>query len=446
MGALSDSQSQTYASALLTLGHGYPLWIPEPNNALSTQYKETGVRIGDVGVLADDGGFDFIFNVCCAADDPVNQFGVPLGFQPLSWDPGSKRETPKIFRPQHPIASKGAKQRGIAVEGLVSLPYMLYSALHGFKLIRTLSIFPIGGGGGIKIEFSEGKGAVIMPPNGADRADCLDFAVFREYAQKHATSWYEYINGTLGREVDNGALYFITGIDKTDCWENAVVKDEVRERSCELIFTTSGLVGDGRLRLSTSSMCMSVASRCSPEGNSKQNQALFVRGFRIAMRRKVKFFGNLKVEVRSTKDLSPDDFPGRRDGNAPFSRNRSTSNGAGPSSSTSSISPSTSGRSRTSNPPYESDDSGNSSESHTLRFYHPLNSINDSILSSYDTIELVITHDDDWMGLLRDEDIFMPDDRTLLDRFQVSSRVTVSSGNFAFYVATGKLMAYALKV
>ncbi|KAL0569231.1 SCF ubiquitin ligase complex subunit cdc4 [Marasmius crinis-equi] len=429
MGVLLDSESQIYASALCTLGHGYPLWIPEPNNALSAQYQESGVRIGDVGVLTDDGGFNFVFNVCSPADDPVNQFGLPPGFQPLHWDSGSRREISKRFRPGAPILSRGARTWDIAVEASASPPLVLCSIIYFSKLIETTSGFPLGGGGGIKIKFSEGKGAVVMPPNGADRVDCLDLAVFREYAQKYAVSWYEFINGTLGREVDNGAIYFITGFDNTDCWENAVVNDQFREQSCELMFTTNGLIGDARLRLSTSSMRVSVSSRCSPEDNRKQNQTLFIRGFRIAIRRKIKFLGNVKVEVRSTKHLSPDDFV-RKGGKPPFGQSHSSTS-SDFSNTNSSLFGSTAGnRSHTpETPSSDTDDTSSSSsvESNTPQFYHPLNAINDYILRSEDSIEVAITHDSDWISLLRDEDIFMPDSSTLIERFKTSSGFSSSS-------------------
>ncbi|EEB98061.1 hypothetical protein MPER_02497, partial [Moniliophthora perniciosa FA553] len=66
-------ESQTYARLLFPLRHGYALWIPEPNELLPPQNRETGVRIGDVGLITEDGGFDYIFNICAAADDPINQ-------------------------------------------------------------------------------------------------------------------------------------------------------------------------------------------------------------------------------------------------------------------------------------------------------------------------------------------------------------------------------------
>ncbi|KAG7089213.1 hypothetical protein E1B28_010915 [Marasmius oreades] len=322
----------------------------------------------------------------------------------MNWD-GSKREISNRFRPGIPILSRGAKTWNLDVGG----------ALSAFGLL-------VGAGGGIKIQFSEEKGAVVMPPKGADRTDCQNLAVFREYAKMNSPSWYEFINGTLGREVDNGAIYFITGFDKTNRWENAVIQDQSRERGCELIFTTSGLAGDGHLRLSSSSMSMSISSRCSPDGNPHQNQSLFIRGFRIAMRRKV-IFNSSAVEVKSTQNLSPEDLFGRKGGGgSPFSRSSSTSSGSASAMETISSS--------SSSPTFRSSQRGSSPASDTsydtissegteepgFQLYHPLNYINQYILESNHEVEVVITHDNDWISLLKDEDIEMPIGSTLVNR------------------------------
>jgi hypothetical protein len=46
-----------------------------------------GTDIGDVGVVTTDGAFDVIFNICRSADDPLNRFGVPDGFEQVDLDP-----------------------------------------------------------------------------------------------------------------------------------------------------------------------------------------------------------------------------------------------------------------------------------------------------------------------------------------------------------------------
>lgn len=64
-----------YAKELWGLGHGHPLWGPEPD----PHYGE--VRLGDVGYLSN-GYFSFLFNSMRRADDPVNaECGVPANFQ-----------------------------------------------------------------------------------------------------------------------------------------------------------------------------------------------------------------------------------------------------------------------------------------------------------------------------------------------------------------------------
>lgn len=49
-----------YYRQLAVMGHGSPLWIPEPNDRLHIEYRRKGICIGDVGIIADDGSFDFM--------------------------------------------------------------------------------------------------------------------------------------------------------------------------------------------------------------------------------------------------------------------------------------------------------------------------------------------------------------------------------------------------
>ncbi|KAL0567788.1 SCF ubiquitin ligase complex subunit cdc4 [Marasmius crinis-equi] len=390
-----NQASDIYASALCSLGFGYPLWIPEPNNALPDDYKKKGVRTGDVGVLTDDGGFDFVFNACVSATDPINVNGVPESFQPLVRNPKQRREILRKHGGGLPILSLGAETKRIDFQVSAGVPTQA-----GF----------IGGGGGFKIAFGGETGAVVIPSNGADGEDCQDVGVFLEYALIHAAEWYQFVNSTLRRDVRNGDLYFITGYDKTDCWENAVVKNESQEQACELTFSVGP--ADGRLRLSHSSMQTAFSSRSSMEDNIDKNQTLFLRGYRVCIRRGIvgQFIGRPQVGAKRTDNMDPDEFRHRRGGNTPFSPSP-----AG-------------GRISTSETAYTTDGSGHRVESKAPRIYHPLNTINDYILNSDPSIQVVATHDKDWISWLRKEDTAMPDDSTLLGRFRASSRIAVVNG------------------
>jgi len=77
------ASSNIYRDLLLPQRHGLPFWTPEPDANLPETYKDRGISIGDLGLLTDDGGFDYLFNIHAKADDPVNQLGTPTDFNPL---------------------------------------------------------------------------------------------------------------------------------------------------------------------------------------------------------------------------------------------------------------------------------------------------------------------------------------------------------------------------
>ncbi|KAL0573105.1 hypothetical protein V5O48_008857 [Marasmius crinis-equi] len=187
-----------------------------------------------------------------------------------------------------------------------------------------------GAGSGIGITFTDERGAVLMLPRGSSRVDSLNRATFRQYAMEHAVSWYQFVNECHGREAQNGAVYFITGFDKADCWENAVVNNTSRERSCELKFMP-GIGVEGGLRLSQSSiMQSSVSSRCS-SGDTTKNQSTFIRGFRVTLRHGIwgRLFG--APIVSSIYDSGRKDILGRKGGGPPFGPSSLSGGSSGPS-------------------------------------------------------------------------------------------------------------------
>ncbi|KAF9260154.1 hypothetical protein L218DRAFT_1055133, partial [Marasmius fiardii PR-910] len=320
----------------------------------------------------------------------------------------------------------------------------------------TVSVLgtPVGVGAGFSITFAKNHGAVIFPPNGATSIDCRNRTTFREYTEKYSDSWYRFMNEKLGMEVENGAIYFITGFDKTDRWEIAVSGNSLKEQTCKIIVNTGGLVGgESHLMLSSSSQDETFLSRCSLPNNPHLNQALFIRGFRISIRRKLKsFFSGLGVEVTSMYDSSWKEALGKKGSYLPYSRGHSSgSSGSGgsPSTESSLLGESTSLHGNTSktsdvimmdrDSSPESSCTGNDSDTSIdeddhippSELYHPLKAINDYILQSargQDEVEVVITHDEDFFALLTDKDFEMPDEKELLRRLTDLFRVTVKDG------------------
>ena len=74
---MTSTAADIYAAELSSRGHGLPLWIPEPT-------EQGEVLIGDVGYVRR-GAFYRLFNVTRPADDPINEGGVPDGFEVLNF-------------------------------------------------------------------------------------------------------------------------------------------------------------------------------------------------------------------------------------------------------------------------------------------------------------------------------------------------------------------------
>ncbi|KAK1223445.1 hypothetical protein PQX77_013684 [Marasmius sp. AFHP31] len=423
-----ERESELYSRLLFPLRHGCALWCPEPNAALSAQHQERGIRIGDVGIVRPDGGFDFMFNVVHEARDPVNELGVPEGFVPLKWDE-KVHHRPNHFRANIPLCSREAKQWGLEMSSSFSS-----------------GVGP-GVGGGIGIKFDKDKGAVLMLPQGGSRSDCLNRHAFRSYAMKHTANWYRFVNTVHGREAPNGSVYLITGFDKAWPWENAVVQSNSREQSCELKFTPGAPGVEVGLKLSYSSLLQNtVSSRCSSNVAAQDTQAIFIRGFRVSVRQRSGLWafllGSTKTVVSSTEDHKADkDIHGKTGGNPPFSQGSSTAGsrlGLGTHSSANVDADASSGfptgshncdmATDTGGPGSVDGDVHHVSIEDETPLYHPLTVINDYVLASTPNAQVAVTHDEDWMALLTDDDVEVPGDRDLIDRLNSGFSIVVKEG------------------
>ncbi|KAK0229296.1 hypothetical protein EDD85DRAFT_142079 [Armillaria nabsnona] len=268
-----------YTKLLLSRGHGYPLWTPEPDYSLCSAYVGRGICVGDVGIIRDDGGFDFIFNAFLEADDPVHEGGVPPNFSPL------RTESPNPIRTiyfQHPrdssVRSSHVSVKSVIVEASGEVPSIA------------------GGGAGFEFTTSKDQAAVLVLPQGGTRFDHKNLSSMRKYALEHAHEWYEYINSPnyLGREARNGSLCFVTGCDKTTAWGLAAMSKPSDNRQFSINFLVGGL-SEGRIALRSSWSTQEwTDTRIYPDQDTdmdaplpvRENQGVFIRSFTISVREK----------------------------------------------------------------------------------------------------------------------------------------------------------------
>ncbi|KAG6332439.1 hypothetical protein ID866_6645 [Astraeus odoratus] len=113
-----ESPQDVYARLLTRTEpkRGYPLWFPESNSLLPSEYRNHGVQIGDVGVVTEHGSFDVFFNICLPEDHPLHHpYGVPDGFKQIKL---SSRDVESLVPADHRgrvVATKSISQRNMAV-------------------------------------------------------------------------------------------------------------------------------------------------------------------------------------------------------------------------------------------------------------------------------------------------------------------------------------------
>ncbi|KAL1676975.1 hypothetical protein EV122DRAFT_291440 [Schizophyllum commune] len=270
--------SQIYAESLLPLREGYPLWIPEPDEELPLCYRQSGVRIGDVGVIGQDGGFQFLFNICSSADDPVNQGGVPPSFERIDMGAASYNST-YYTRSGAFVQSADFARRVIAVEAGAEA-----------------AIAPAGAGFGIEFSVGQDEGAILALPQGGSRRDAKQRRAYEVQIQRHGREWYTYVRETLGWTIDNGDLYLVTGVDKAATWGALAFRDTQRSHDVCFQFTATPVANAALRHQYQWRHLTSQSARQGPDaavlmygdgGAPAENQCVFVRGYKIMIRREL---------------------------------------------------------------------------------------------------------------------------------------------------------------
>ncbi|KDQ58911.1 hypothetical protein JAAARDRAFT_646943 [Jaapia argillacea MUCL 33604] len=283
---MSEAAHEVYSKLLFPKKHGYPLWIPEPQNNLPDEYRRDGVTIGDVGIVTHDGGWDVLFNICLPAEHPLNA-RRPGCFQQIELDPGDTFDTPDFFPQSCVIGSKSIDARAFDMAG--SLEMAPVGA-------------PVGLGAGYQFSSSSNEGAMLVLPEGGHRQDHQNVAIFFDQALQHGVAWYKYAKETRGRRIPNdNALYLITGWDKAKSWALGAYSGTSAGGSFSAKFTATQ-VASGDIsntyfweKSGPSTMRVGPRHRFAEGYHGRENQGAFIRGLKIAM--KSRFLLRRYVEV-----------------------------------------------------------------------------------------------------------------------------------------------------
>lgn len=348
------STPEIYSRLLLSHRHGYPLYHPEADLGLPSQYRRRGVSIGDVGIVTRDGTFDFLFNVC-SSYAAVNPRELPDDFELLQSDYLSCRE---YLRPKRHLFSDNVKQ---------------------------INDSPVA------YECSGPEGAVLELPKGAMLFEATNRCPFQDLAARHALNWYKYMFIDKARDANNGSLYLVTGCVKAKEWGIAVF-DRPSSSQDYLRFVADASPHEHDDDASYSwEMMGAVIAKIVPNTDDddddvitndgeEHNQCLFLRGYKIMLREQI---WNLLVN----RQLDPAQFLAQQETNR---TNHEDQSGA----------------------PWGSDSEATLksdpvqgvllTEHFGVPLLHPSDFINRSLLQCAPGANVALTHDDEWCTTLPD--------------------------------------------
>ncbi|EIW53818.1 uncharacterized protein TRAVEDRAFT_77124, partial [Trametes versicolor FP-101664 SS1] len=212
-----------YAEQLISLGYGYPLWVPDPAPG------QAPIQIGDVGWV-HEGEFHVLFNALREAHVAQPMDAVPANFAPLNpkglqiWGP---RE--KIW--QRVLCSRTIHRREISGGAMVN---------------------------GVDFNFrcSGDSGAFLMVNPRAMTHDILSERAVANYMNANFDSWLSFANDTVGLNIREDDIRFVTGTTTTAQWAVAAFRSSCRNKQGTL---TCSLAGTG-----TASFSMSISDEALP--------------------------------------------------------------------------------------------------------------------------------------------------------------------------------------
>ncbi|KIM36661.1 hypothetical protein M413DRAFT_449006 [Hebeloma cylindrosporum] len=252
-----------------------------------------------------------------------------------------------------------------------------YSAFKGHTVLEGKSVrkFQHRGysPGAIYDAMAEEK-ATLTLPDGVTSRDVIDVSCFRKYIAANAIAWYKFVNEVGFRRAINGDLRLVVGWDHCTSWSRdtkslMTIQVPETETASGEPSVRYGITTDASGPGSTS-LKLTRGDDPSEEGTIYSNQCVFVRTLNISVNDEIWF--KLAEDFRPFIDLNPNRRP--LPPGKPFTWNQKTME------------------------------------------VHPANGINALLLKMKPHAKFAITHDNDWISVLKDEDPCLPTAEEFLSR------------------------------
>ncbi|KAJ3768306.1 hypothetical protein FB446DRAFT_286144 [Lentinula raphanica] len=292
-------ESEIYAQMLLLRKRGYPLWKPKSHNTrLPEVYKKNGVHIGDLGILTESGGFDYLFNVCHGPNHELNLGRVPEDFKPI---PDLDADDTEEDNEEYPLGSHVSSNPNRIHQSTIQVENSYQGSANQFEGL------PEGFGGGLTFWSTTSKGAILILPEGGKSVNHLQREKFEDYAAECAMSWYTHVGGALGRKIHNSSLYLITGFDKARAWGVASFSNATPENiSLEFVPRSSKGKTANYPKYHFRTSNSAVSSSGADDTYGQQSGCVFLRGLKIAIRQS--WFRETVAEINQVSSLEFDDL------------------------------------------------------------------------------------------------------------------------------------------
>ncbi|KAF8995187.1 hypothetical protein BDQ17DRAFT_1412262 [Cyathus striatus] len=371
------SSCEVYADKMFPLKHGYPLWLPQPDHSLPIEYCRKGVSIGDVGFITCDGSFDFLFNIWNpGVEYSINRNDLADGFSSLVSPPQLQTSTKTVFPPRSMIASNSN------IDYEVDLQTMSISYSYHDKE----------------------PGAILCMPQGASREDCKNEKILKGFIGRSAESWYRYALKS-GRDIDRHSLYLVTGTLKSRTWGIVTYDTAAPERFSTVVLGKSPdpegpvyeWIKTGKATTFRTGPVPDATTDTQSRLPDSANQCLFLRGFKISLSEKAWKQIDVQDSILNEHGKRPADSDHSYDSRkGKRFRSADTEHSA---------------------PANDSETTSNLKENNSVGIKkfpikqnpsHPLNNINDMLLSRVSGSRVAITHDSEWfevVGLSGAEDV-----------------------------------------